>query len=584
MFRSLSIFLLLLLPLAVPAQVLFRTIAPSAPVTAGEPFRIQYYVEGTAAHEITPPDFHPFRLVEGPTVYTGGKQTVSRNYVYTLQAAGPGTFTIPGASLRTGYHTLQSAAAVIRVITPAGKQTRKETASSSTYYLAPGEDIQAKIREGLFVRLEVNKRTCYTGEPILATFKLYSRLESRSDIVKNPGFYGFTVFDMAGLKDRLRQKETWQGKEYDVHIIRKLQLFPLRAGRFTIDPMVIRNRVEFSRTTQDHQAAQEITEGLFGSEENTAAAPGITVGENEIQTAPVDIQVLEWPAAQKPAAFNGATGHFAIETTLEKNHLARNEEGVLKLRISGKGNFIQLEAPELQWPAGTEGFPPQVKDELDPDSYPLAGTREFRYGFVVTAPGTYTVPAVVFSFFDTDSNRFRTISSRPLQLTAGRESISREKAEEIKMNANVLSRKISRIALILVLLAVLLVLLYWFLRKPPVPEKITEAPPVKKEAASFLTEAALAVAAGDGTYYRLLQQGIWNWADNTLQSPPKTRRKEDLLRQLEEKGAAKNVRERLEKLLIACENNLYAGTRPEADPVLVQQEAEELLALLDRLF
>jgi hypothetical protein len=42
----------------------------------------------------------------------------------------------------------------------------------------------------------VDRRTCFVGEPVVATFKLFSRLQSKSEIIKNPGFYGFSVNDM----------------------------------------------------------------------------------------------------------------------------------------------------------------------------------------------------------------------------------------------------------------------------------------------------------------------------------------------------------------------------------------------------
>ena len=93
----------------------------------------------------------------------------------------------------------------------------------------------------------VDKRTCFIGEPVTATFKLYSRLESRSDIVKNPGFYGFTVQDMIGLEDNIVTTEIINGKKFDVHTVRKVQLYPLQAGSFTIDPMEIENKVRFSK-------------------------------------------------------------------------------------------------------------------------------------------------------------------------------------------------------------------------------------------------------------------------------------------------------------------------------------------------
>ena len=67
----------------------------------------------------------------------------------------------------------------------------------------------------------------------------------------------------------------------------------------------------------------------------------------------------------KPDSFNGATGHFNIAATVEKNNLAKDEQGTLEITLSGKGNFIQVSAPAIQWPAGVEGFEPTIKDALD---------------------------------------------------------------------------------------------------------------------------------------------------------------------------------------------------------------------------
>ena len=96
---------------------------------------------------------------------------------------------------------------------------------------------------------------------------MYSRLESKSDIVKNPGFYGFTVHDMVNLADKQVSTEKVNGKFFDVHTIRKVQLYPLQAGVFTIDAMEVKNKVEFSRSIVNKKTEQEIIEGILGNDE-----------------------------------------------------------------------------------------------------------------------------------------------------------------------------------------------------------------------------------------------------------------------------------------------------------------------------
>lgn len=44
--------------------------------------------------------------------------------------------------------------------------------------------------------LETSKQTCYIGEPLVATYNLYTRLKSNSRLDKSPSFNGFSVIDL----------------------------------------------------------------------------------------------------------------------------------------------------------------------------------------------------------------------------------------------------------------------------------------------------------------------------------------------------------------------------------------------------
>jgi hypothetical protein len=123
--------------------------------------------------------------------------------------------------------------------------------------------------------LVVDRTTCFAGEPVQAIFKLYSRLESNSDIVKNPGFYGFAVYDIINLNDHISATETIDGRPFDVHTVRRVQLYPLQAGIFTIDAMEVTNKCEFSKSAVYKKAEQEIKEGVF--ENNDPPARSNTV-------------------------------------------------------------------------------------------------------------------------------------------------------------------------------------------------------------------------------------------------------------------------------------------------------------------
>jgi len=504
---------------SVRAQVAFQTIVTQGPVVAGESFQVQYVIsELDKADEFFAPDFNQFRFVSGPNIYeasvlgANGAQKL-KNIVYTLVAIRPGKFIIPGASARVGDKLIKSESVWLEVIskTDAVNKGRMEVREANAdYFLGPDEDPYQKMQRNLFMKVLVDKRACFVGEPVTATFKLYSRLESKSDIVKNPGLYGFTVQDMISLADRLTTTETIHGKKFDVHVVRKVQLYPLQQGVFNIDAMEVRNKVEFSKSAVSKKTEQEIAEGVFPGND-IADRPNTVVYENNMSTEPVAITVKPTPARNKPADYTGATGNFRITALLEKNGLAKNEEGDLVITISGKGNFTQLAAPVIHWPPGIEGFDPTTKDSLDHEQAPLNGKRVFHFRFVSTKPGNYVFPAVGFSFFNPDSNNYKTIATQPLNVSISdkeKNTTTIETAGTAEGSYNNHWEWWLAGGVLFIFMATLLI----WLRKTRNTKKqapVAEIPNTVISVAEILKRAHTFNEADDKTFYSVLRTCIW---------------------------------------------------------------------------
>jgi hypothetical protein len=175
------------------AQLNIKTILPENPIIVNEPFRIQFVVEDADnKQQFIEPAFNRLKLIHGPEVYEG-KQVVNNkgiqliNYVYTVVADRIGVYKIDPPAIRlNGIVHTGSIITITVEKQKAGPKHGKDDYSGQL--LLPGEDPYRKIKENLFVKLIVNKQSCLVGEPIVATFKLFSRLQSRSDIVKNRAF------------------------------------------------------------------------------------------------------------------------------------------------------------------------------------------------------------------------------------------------------------------------------------------------------------------------------------------------------------------------------------------------------------
>jgi hypothetical protein len=234
----------------------------------------------------------------------------------------------------------------------------------------------------------VDRTSCFIGEPIVATFTLYSRLQSTSEVINAPSLYGFSVMDILNINEAHQKVETINGKVFNTSILRKLQLYPEQAGKLLIDPMQLQNEIEFN-DTQRHDTRRV---------------------EKILASSPVVIHVQPLPA-KKPDDFTGAVGNFFIEAKMDHAEMQTQQQGKLVIKVSGQGNFIQFAPPIVDWPRIFDPYDPVVTDHINKNQVPAQGSRDYEFPFSTDSPGHYVLPRIQFSFFDPSSRSYKTISS-----------------------------------------------------------------------------------------------------------------------------------------------------------------------------
>ncbi len=378
-----------------------EVIVPTQPVVVGTAFQVQYVItEPGEFVGATTPTFDSCRLISGPNIYKGntvinGKLQAIQNIAYTLVPTTTGVLRIGGikVSFKNGPDK-QSADAGITV-TPQPKASfnvRSSYTDVALYAPSSKKDREQLINENLFIKTQVNKKSCYVGEPVVATFKLYSRLQSSSEAERSPAFYGFSVVDILNINEAHTAVETVNGKIFNTSILRQVQLYPVQPGHFTIDEMYVRNEIDFEDSITHFK----------------------TKVEKEIVTEPIAITVKPLPAT-KPEDFTGAVGKFSIKAHLEKKVVPANGQGKLIVAVKGNGNFIQFGPPAMRWQKGIEPFEPAVKDHLNKNTAPIEGERIYEFGFAVDATGRYIMPPVSFSYFDVTAGGFKRLATDSLE-------------------------------------------------------------------------------------------------------------------------------------------------------------------------
>jgi hypothetical protein len=404
--KLLLIFLsVILLPNALLSQEITIRVDYPAVVAVGEQLRIVWTVN-TSGGDFSAPQFDGFYKMSGPNVsysqstrIENGRRTseTSYSYVFYLQALREGKYTIPAASYSKGGKTYTSESASIEVV---GDASRRQTAPGAS------ESTSAQQSDGaeIFVRLILNKKEVFLGEPVAATVKLYTRIDiSGINEVKYPTFNGFLKEEIPTPQLTSLERENVNGTIFGTGVFQKFLLYPQKTGEIIIDPVQITVLMR-----QQSGAGDPFFGDMF---QTFTTVPRMVTGEA------MKINVKPLPAG-RPADFMGAVGSFDLRAEINRDTVQVNDAVNLKLILTGRGNIKLADAPVLTIPAGLESYDPKMTLNATNSESGTNGTKTFDYLIIPRIAGDYTIPAVNYSFFDPASGQYVRIATKPFNLHA----------------------------------------------------------------------------------------------------------------------------------------------------------------------
>ncbi|RPE13537.1 protein BatD [Chitinophaga lutea] len=611
---------------AVGQEFRFTTHVNSNSIALDEMVQIQFMLENAEnLSAFEPPAFKGFDVVQGPSqmqgsTYINGKMTTYVAFSYILRPKQVGTFTIPGATARVDGRLVRSnptnmevskggAGSVMPPQQPQQypQQQGRPRLNADPAILRSGEDVKEKLRKNLFVKVEVDKTTVYEGQQLTATYKLYTRLPTNSNVTKVPAFKGFSARDIELPNPPQAYEETVNGVPYKVFIIRKTLLFPLQSGQLELDPAEVDNQVHLVKMQRGKRknpfADDPFFRDAFGSSPFDDAFFDDAFGNHEYEVVPYKIQspvvkvtVKPLPAEGRPASFNGAVGSFTMTAGTDKKELSTDDALSLKVTISGHGNVNLLNAPPLNVPGAFEKYDPTVSDNIEKNSNPLSGSRQFQYVLMPQEKGDYELPPVEFSYFDPQANAYKTLSSAafPLHVIAGKQ-IKKEKEDfagktELagirttvsqwnKRSPFFFGKPLFWTLLLLPLLAVSG--MAWYRRREDF--RSSNAAMLRHKHANKVALKRLELAARylregkDKAFYEETSKGMWGYLSHKLKIPMAELNKQVVQEKLSAQQLRADTMQKLFALTDRCEMALYAPSSSIEHRQDAYQEAVQII-------
>ena len=572
----------------------FKASAP-AQVIMGKPFQLTYTVN-QRGKDLRAPEFTDFDYVAGPytsqsssTSFVNGKRTSSftMSYTYTLVASKEGSFTISPATIKVGGETYTSNGVRITVLPPdqpsnanVASQQRNANNTSTT---SQQREANNATEGNIFIRTLVSKTKVHEQEAILLSYKLYFAGVDVAQFTNNtrlPEFKGFLKqeLEMGEIQTEL---EHYNGRNYQTAILYRTLLFPQRSGDIHIEPA----QFEAVLRVQNRAQVRSIFDDFFGSYTTVAkplASSGVTIHVSELPTG-------------KPIGFSGGVGQFNISSKISSTDLQANEAVTLTITIQGTGNMKLLKTPAIDWPEGFEVYDPKVTNNFKTTTAGLSGTKTIEYLVIPRAGGTYTIPAIPFSYYDTQADTYKMLTTPEYTLTIARGAneenstavvntfVQKEDIQQLGSDiryiyANELPEfqiHHSRLTFgtlafwLCYLLPALLATLLFIIFRKQIKEN-ADITRVRYKKANKVAQRRLKVAAmllkenKKEAFYEEIERAAWTYLSDRLSVPTAQLSKENIAQILSSKGVAQELISQLLEVLANAEFARYAPTSDHA--------------------
>ena len=419
------------LPLVAMAQQITGR-APSQ-VAVGEQFRLTYTVNtddvsGFRAGNI--PD--AFDVLMGPSTSTQSSYQMvnghtssssSVTYTYILSATKNGSFTIPAAHASVHGKTIHSNELHIKVSGTAqsnsGNTGGQRSPSGNTQMRAAGSHISGS---DLFIKVSANKSHVHEQEPILLTYKVYTLVDLTSLNGKMPDLKSFYTREVPLPQQKSFKVESLNGRPYRTVTWQQYVMFPQTTGKLEIPSITYEGMVVLQNRNVDPFEAFFNGGSGYVEVKKEITAPGITIT--------VD------PLPAHPTGFSGGVGTFTLTAQLDKNEVKANDPVTMRVIVSGTGNLKLIKQPVVNLPKDFDKYDAKITDKTKLTTSGMEGSMIYDILMVPRHQGKYEVPPVEFTYFDTQTNSYKTLRSQSFTLDVakgdGSSSVATYTGEEVK--------------------------------------------------------------------------------------------------------------------------------------------------------
>jgi len=393
------------------------------------------------------------------------------------------------------------------------------------------------------------------------------------------------------------KQENIRGTIYGTGVVEQFLLYPQVTGQIDVEPVQISVLVQ-------QKAGQ--SDPFFGDFFTTYQTIPRTAASQ-----PLKVNVRQLPGT-RPKDYSGIVGQISMKASLNKDTVNVNDPVNLTITISGTGNLKVAATPSLKLSPDIEVYDPKITDDIKNTINGTSGQKKFEFLLIPRHNGEFSIPSVTYSYFNTSSGRYETLSTQGFRFYARKGSdqnngaitvyggVSKEDVKYLGKDIRFIKSEPGNLARIsnVVLsnrsfysfyaFAALAFLIILFLRREHIrrnsDKNIVRNRKAGKVAVKRLKNAEACLKNDEiDQFYDEILKALWGYLSDKLNIPVSDLTRSNALSALTDRGVDEEILNSLTAILDTCEFARYAPAKSGSEPSAIYEGASQFIKSVENL-
>jgi hypothetical protein len=334
-------------------------------------------------------------------------------HTYSVVAQRSGQFVIPSQQVVIDGETYNTRPLELRAGGAASSGAGSSGAGGSSAGSSGGGGT-AQDSDGnsqlFYAEFVLPRDSAYIGEALPIEIRLFVDARVRAQLLEMPEVTaeGCTVQKMTKPD---QNQVTRNGREY-VMVTYKTAVTAATAGNIKLGPVTVLAEAQLPQARPRRRTGGPFDDPMFQNPFFDDAFRMMSPPQQiKIRGEPVDLAIKPLPAEGQPKSFAGAVGNFTLTTSVKPTMVEAGDPITITAKITGRGDFDRVTAPQITNPEGWRTYPPSSSFEGD-DDIGISGTKKFDTAVIAQTNKTQS-PALEWSYFDPIKEQYVTLTGEP---------------------------------------------------------------------------------------------------------------------------------------------------------------------------